>query len=47
MWCKLEAFLQFKERKASAVPKSGFTIIDVFRADRGRVIAVDTALLLV
>lgn len=45
--CKLEVFLKFKEIKASAVPRSGFTIIDGFRANRGRVIAVDTALLLV
>lgn len=45
--CKLEVFLKFKERKASAVWRSGFTVIDEFRANQGRVIAVDTAPLLV
>jgi len=30
---KLEVLLKFKERKASAVPRSGFTIIDGFRAN--------------
>lgn len=42
--CKLEPFLEFKGIKAPAEP-SGFTITDGFKANRGRVIAVDTALL--
>lgn len=44
--CRLEAFLKFNERKAFAVQRSIFTMIDGFRANRQRVIAFDTASLL-
>lgn len=44
--CKLEPFLEFKGIKAPAAePRSGFKIIDGFKANLGRVIAVDTAAL--